>query len=290
MYTAKREGKARFAVYQAEMHTAAVDRLEMEADLRRGLLRRELVVLYQPVVAMATGDIVGVEALVRWKHPDRGMLSPSAFIPLAEETGLVRELGRQVMVEACRQTHEWQTQFPTSTLRSVSVNVSPRQLHHEDLMEHVGQALALSGLPAESLVLEITETAMMNDTEATIRKLRALKSVGIRLAVDDFGTGYSSLSYLQRFPVDILKIDQAFVAAITSATTDSSLVRAIVSLAQTLHLQAVAEGVESEAQVEALNALGCQLAQGYYFARPLTADALGDLLAQSQASEPLACR
>jgi diguanylate cyclase (GGDEF)-like protein len=278
MYTAKRQGKARFAVYQAEMHTAAVDRLEMESDLRRGLSRGELRVDYQPIVTLATGEIVGVEALVRWEHPERGLLPPAAFIPLAEETGLIRELGRQVLVEACSQTRRWQLEHPDSGLRSVSVNVSPRQLHHEDLMRHVGEALSVSGLPADSLVLEITETAMMNDTEATIRKLRALKSVGIRLAVDDFGTGYSSLSYLQRFPVDILKIDQAFVAAITSEVTDSSLARAIVSLAQTLHLSAVAEGVENMTQVDVLTGLGCQLAQGFHFARPMSADQVSALL------------
>jgi diguanylate cyclase (GGDEF)-like protein len=290
MYTAKRQGKARFAVYQAAMHTAAVDRLEIEADLRRGLARHELVVEYQPIVSLASSAVVGVEALVRWQHPERGLLPPSAFIPLAEETGLVREVGRQVLLEATSQTRRWQLAFPHSALRSVSVNVSTRQLHHDDLMEHVGQALAQSGLPADSLVLEITETAMMNDTEATIRKLRALKSVGIRLAVDDFGTGYSSLSYLQRFPVDILKIDQAFVAAITSSLTDSSLARAIVSLAHTLNLEAVAEGVENETQVDALSRLGCQLAQGFYFARPLSAHAMTGLLAGSRLGQPLVYR
>jgi len=279
MYTAKRRGKSRFEIYRAEMHAAALDRLEIEAALRRGLDRSELRLHYQPVVALATGRIVGVEALVRWQHPERGLLQPEAFIPLAEETGLIGELGRQVLATACAQVRRWQIEHSDYPRLGVSVNVSPRQLHTDELLEDVGGALRQSGLSSADLILEITETAMMHDTEMTIQRLRALQATGVRLAVDDFGTGYSSLSYLQRFPVEILKIDRAFVAAIDVDAHEISLAPAILSLARTLHLRAVAEGVETSVQADALATLGCELAQGYYFSEPVDAAALGELLA-----------
>jgi diguanylate cyclase (GGDEF)-like protein/PAS domain S-box-containing protein len=282
MYTAKRQGKGSYAIFQPEMHAAAVERLEIEAHLREALDRGELTLQYQPMVALDTGRMSGVEALVRWRHPQRGLLSPAVFIPVAEETGLIRELGRQVLLEACTQVRRWQVDHPELEPLTVSVNISPRQLQADGLMEHITEALAASGLAPSNLVLEITEGAMMHDTEATIAKLHVLKALGVRLAVDDFGTGYSSLSYLQRFPVDILKIDRAFVSAIDPAvepaTSKASLVRAIVSLAQTLGLQTVAEGVETEAQAETLADLGCALAQGYHFARPMDPDDLAETL------------
>jgi diguanylate cyclase (GGDEF)-like protein/PAS domain S-box-containing protein len=278
MYTAKRHGKDRFEIFEPAMHVVAVERLEIEADLRRALERGELTLQYQPIVALDTGRISGVEALVRWWHPKRGLLSPDLFIPVAEETGLIRELGRQVLAEACTQARRWQVEYPSDPPLTVSVNLSPRQLQCERLISHVTDALEMSGLPASSLVLEITEGAMMHDTDATIRKLEALKALGVRLAVDDFGTGYSSLSYLQRFPIDILKVDQAFVAAIDSDDDKAALVRAIVSLAKAMQLQAVAEGIETRTQADMLTRLGCDLAQGYYFARPMDGEALEDLL------------
>ena len=278
MYTAKRCGKDRYEIFEPAMHVAAVERLEIEADLRRALDRGELRLQYQPIVALDTGKISGVEALVRWPHPQRGLLPPSTFIPIAEETGLIRELGRQVLAGACTQARHWQVQHPNHPPLTVSVNVSARQLQADGLIAHVTDALEMSGLPASTLVLEITEGAMMHDTDATIRKLQALKALGVRLAVDDFGTGYSSLSYLQRFPIDILKIDRAFVAAIESDDDKSSLVRAIVSLAKTLQLQAVAEGIETRAQTEILTGLGCDLAQGYYLAHPMDPEALENIL------------
>jgi len=278
MYTAKRCGKDRYEIFEPAMHVAAVERLEIEADLRRALDRGELRLQYQPIVALDTGKISGVEALVRWPHPQRGLLPPSTFIPIAEETGLIRELGRQVLAVACTQARRWQVRHPYDPPLTVSVNLSPRQLHADGLISHVTDALEMSGLPASTLVLEITEGAMMHDTDATIRKLQALKALGVRLAVDDFGTGYSSLSYLQRFPIDILKIDRAFVAAIESDDDKSSLVRAIVSLAKTLQLQAVAEGIETRAQTEILTGLGCDLAQGYYLAHPMDPEALENIL------------
>jgi diguanylate cyclase (GGDEF)-like protein/PAS domain S-box-containing protein len=287
MYTAKRQGKRRFEIFEAEMHAAAVERLEMESDLRRGLAEGQLMLQYQPIVTLGTGEVVGVEALVRWRHPERGILPPLTFIPLAEETGLILELGRQVLAEACAQTQQWQRRFPSAAALTISVNVSPRQLQHDVLVDHVREALERSGLPARSLVLEITETAMMHETDATIDKLLALKALGVRLAVDDFGTGYSSLSYLQRFPVDILKIDRSFVAAMEEEAENSSLAPAIVSLAHTLRLDAVAEGVETIGQADALAGLGCDLAQGFYFSRPVDANEVTKLLQPAALSAEL---
>jgi diguanylate cyclase (GGDEF)-like protein/PAS domain S-box-containing protein len=290
MYTAKRQGKGGYAIFQPEMYTAAVERLEIEADLREALDQSELTLQYQPIVALDTGEMSGVEALVRWRHPQRGVLSPAVFIPVAEETGLIRELGRQVLLEACTQVRRWQVEHPELEPLTVSVNISPRQLQVDGLVEHITEALTESGLPPSNLVLEITEGAMMHDTEGTIAKLHVLKALGVRLAVDDFGTGYSSLSYLQRFPVDIIKIDQSFVSAIEPAvepaSSKASLVRAIVSLAQTLGLQAVAEGVETKAQAEILAELGCDLAQGYHFARPMDRHDLAEALGRQSARTP----
>jgi diguanylate cyclase (GGDEF)-like protein/PAS domain S-box-containing protein len=278
MYTAKRCGKDRYEIFEPAMHTAVVERLEIEADLRRALGRGELTLQYQPIVALDTDKISGVEALARWRHPERGLVPPSTFIRIAEETGLIHELGRQVLAAACTQARSWQVEHPSDPPLTVSVNLSPRQLQADGLISHVTAALEISGLPASTLVLEITEGAMMHDTDATIRKLQALKALGVRLAVDDFGTGYSSLSYLQRFPIDILKIDRAFVAAIESDDDKSSLVRAIVSLAKTMQLQAVAEGIETRTQADILTRLGCDLGQGYYLGHPMDPEALEDIL------------
>ncbi len=279
MYTAKRHGKCRYEIYQTDMHAAAVDRLEMEVALRHGLERGELCLQYQPVVALNSHEITGVEALVRWNHPHRGLLPPSVFVPFAEETGLIGELGRQVLLGACTKVQEWHTRHAGHSALAVHVNVSPRQLHDDALIEHVEDALRISGLAPDRLVLEITETVMVNDTETTIRRLQAVKATGVRLAIDDFGTGYSSLSYLQQFPIDILKMDRAFVDSI-SATGTVSLAPAILSLARTLKLDAVAEGVETSVQAEVLAALGCELAQGYFFCPPTDPASMDRLLAE----------
>jgi diguanylate cyclase (GGDEF)-like protein/PAS domain S-box-containing protein len=286
MYSAKRRGKGRYEIYESEMHAAVVDRVALEADLRRGLARGELVVYYQPVISLATGRTSGVEALVRWQHPERGLLMPDAFISVAEETGLIRELGRQVLMTACADTRRWQRAHPDRWPMSVSVNVSPKQLQDDWLLGQVSQALDRAGLSAASLVLEITETALMEDTEATIGRLHALKALGLRLAVDDFGTGYSSLGRLEHFPIDILKIDRAFISAIDRTDAERApLAQAILALAQALQLDAVAEGVETQAQADALKAFGCRHAQGYFFARPMTADAIDAFV---ERSEPVA--
>jgi EAL domain-containing protein (putative c-di-GMP-specific phosphodiesterase class I) len=277
MYTAKRQGKDRYAIYQSDMHIAALGRLDLEADLRRGLAKGDLTVYYQPIVTMATGAIVGTEALVRWEHPVRGFLSPDSFIPIAEETGLVVELGRQVLLAACTQTRAWQREHGNDGLY-VSVNLSARQLQDPDLVEDVRRCLRESGLAARSLVLEITETAMMQDTDRAIAALTELKALGLQLAVDDFGTGYSSLSYLQRFPVDLLKIDRSFVSDIDATEAEASFAHTILTLAGTLHLTAVAEGVETALQANVLQRMGCELAQGYHYARPMPAPKLRTLL------------
>ena len=256
------------------MHAAVVGRLELEADLRRGWPAASSSSTTSPSSPWRRAP-PGVEALVRWQHPERGLLMPDEFIPVAEETGLIRELGRQVLVAACAETRRWQLDNPDLPPLSVSVNVSPKQLQDDRLIGQVTDALEHSGLPAACLILEITETAMMQDNDATVARFDALKALGLRLAVDDFGTGYSSLGRLERFPIDILKIDRAFIAAMDRTDSDrASLAQAILALAQALHLDAVAEGVETQAQADALVAFGCERAQGYLFARPMAADAI----------------
>jgi EAL domain-containing protein (putative c-di-GMP-specific phosphodiesterase class I) len=221
---------------------------------------------------LASGRIVGVEALLRWNHFKRGLVTPNEFIPLAEESGLIIPLGRWALHEACRQG----ALFASPAL-SISVNLSGRQLQHAGLTDDVVDALRRSGLPPDRLVLEITESVIMQDTEATLHRLQELKQLGIRLAIDDFGTGYSSLGYLQRFPIDILKLDKTFVDGVARGGTDAALARAIIALGDTLHLRTVAEGVEHAQQRDELLALGCELAQGYLFARPLDAHAIAVL-------------
>ncbi len=269
MYRAKARGKGQYAVFDPRMHADTVARMELEADLRQALERGEFRVRYQPVVALPTGRIREVEALVRWQHPTRGMISPADFIPIAEETGLIVPIGRWVLQEACRQAASWQAACPRDPPLILGVNLSPRQLQMPDLAAEVSQILRESGLPAGCLKLEITEGVLMQDMEATIAVLWQLKSLGSQLAVDDFGTGYSSLAYLKRLPLDVLKIDRSFVTGIGRQPEDQAIVRAIISLAKTLGLSLTAEGVETAEQAAALNAWGCECGQGYHFARPL---------------------
>jgi diguanylate cyclase (GGDEF)-like protein len=278
MYTAKRMGKGRFEVFQPEMHTLAVERLEVEADLRRACERGELILHYQPIVTLQGEAIVGTEALVRWVHPRRGLLLPSAFIEIAEDCGLIDEIGGWVLETACMQARQWEADASVPAGLSLSVNLSPRQLRDPQLVDHVATALEQSGLHAENLTLEITEGAMMHDTDLALRQLHGLKALGVKLAIDDFGTGYSSLSYLQRFPIDELKIDRSFVSGVDRGPEESALARAIVRLSQTLRLVAVAEGVETAEQCDLLRTLGCELGQGYLFGRPEPAVAITERL------------
>jgi len=277
MYLAKRDGKSCVRRFEPALHHAALDRLELEADLRRALQRDELVVHYQPTVELANGAISGFEALVRWQHPHRGLLGPVEFIPLAEETGLIIEIGRWVLDRACRQARQWQRTHATDAL-TMSVNLSARQLRDPHLLADVADTLRDSGLPPHCLVLEITESVLMDNTEAAIQGLHQLKALGIRLAIDDFGTGYSSLNYLRALPVDIVKIDKVFIDGVASDKEARGLIKAILSMADTLDLQTVAEGVESRDQVNRLQQLGSALVQGFYYARPLTPEAAEALM------------
>jgi diguanylate cyclase (GGDEF)-like protein/PAS domain S-box-containing protein len=269
MYMAKREGKGHYRVFEPEMHAGVLERLELKGDLQRAIDNGEMELYYQPLVALESGRIGGLEALVRWNHPTRGLVPPSHFIGLAEETGLIVPLGRWVLIEACRQAKELQERFPSDPQMTVSVNLSVRQLQQPGLVEHVQGALQASGLDPGCLTLEITESVLMSDAEVTIVKLTELKAIGVRLAVDDFGTGYSSLSYLSQFPVDVLKIDRAFVHPVNEGAEESALAAAIVKLGEALHLQTVAEGIEHSEQMDRLVQLGCDTGQGFYFARPM---------------------
>jgi len=269
LYRAKARGRGRYAVFDATMNARALERLELEADLRRALRRGEFEVYYQPKVDLATGRLAGLEALVRWRHPVRGVVGPGTFIPLAEETGLIQPLGQWVLEEACRQARRWGEAAGGGPAVVVSVNLSARQFAQPALVEDVARALEAGGADPRQVQLEITEGVAMGNAEATVEILRRLKGLGVGLAIDDFGTGYSSLAYLKRFPVDALKIDRAFVTGLRRETADSSIVGAVVGLGRALRLAVVAEGVETAEEAAQLCELGCALGQGYHFARPL---------------------
>jgi diguanylate cyclase (GGDEF)-like protein/PAS domain S-box-containing protein len=280
MYLAKERGRARYEVYDETMRATLVERLDIESALRRAITRHELRVAYQPTVDLVTGSIVGVEALLRWDHPERGLLVPHDFIDVAEETGLIVPIGSWVIEQACRQAQRWQAGHPEAQLL-VSVNLSGRQLDDPTLVDTVRDVIERTGVDPNLLGLEITESVVMRDPQASTVTLQALKDLGVRLAVDDFGTGYSSLAYLRRFPVDLLKVDRAFVDGLdpdTGDAEDRAIVAAVVSLAHTLGMEAIAEGVETAEQLAELRALGCDMAQGYFIAKPLPAPALDDLL------------
>jgi predicted signal transduction protein with EAL and GGDEF domain len=276
MYRAKARGKARFEVFEPAMGDGARERAELVADLRRALEQGGLRLAYQPVVELATGRVAAVEALARWEHPTLGAVPPDAFVPLAEETGLIAPLGRWALGEACRQARAWQEAVASPP--AVAVNLSPRQFQQPGLVEDVAEALRASGLPPRLLALELTEGAMVADADEAVALLRQLKGLGVGLAIDDFGTGYSSLAYLQRLPVDRLKVDRRFVAGLGRDAGDAAIVEAVVGLARTLGLGVVAEGVETAEQAARLRELGCGLGQGFYFGRPQSAEALGALL------------
>jgi EAL domain-containing protein (putative c-di-GMP-specific phosphodiesterase class I) len=274
MYGAKERGRSRIELFDAEMRRRMIDRLDLERSLRTAIADASgLRLHYQPIVAFDSWEVNAAEALLRWEHPDRGSISPADFIPIAEESGLILPLGRFVLTEACRQLAEWRALPGRSGLR-VTVNLSARQFADPDLIEVVAEALARACLPADALWLEITESVLMEEVEATADTLYALKRLGVHLAVDDFGTGYSSLSYLKRFPVDALKIDRSFIDGLGTDPDDGAIVLAIVRLAQALRLAVVAEGVENHEQLSALQRLGCDSVQGFLLARPAAADAL----------------
>ena len=266
------------------MRTTLIERLTLEDDLRRAVERGEFVLHYQPTFALADGRLEGVEALVRWAHPTGGLIAPMEFIPVAEEIGLIGAIGAFVLNEACHQMRGWQRDHPSLGSLTLSVNVSVRQLQDPALPDIVASALAQSRLDPSALVLELTESVLADDSERTLGGLARLKALGVRLAIDDFGTGYSSLSYLRRFPIDVIKIDRSFVDGLPAGPDALALVQAIVRLGQTLFLQTVAEGIEGAEQLAELQAVGCDIGQGYYLARPMTTTALGELLDTAHAS------
>jgi PAS domain S-box/diguanylate cyclase (GGDEF) domain len=267
MYRAKSLGKARHEVFDKAMHARAVALLQLETDLRRAIERQEFKLYYQPTVSLKTGRILGFEALIRWQHPERGLVLPAEFIPHAEETGLIVPIGKWVLREACTQMRSWQERIGKTL--TMSVNVSPKQLMHIDLVEMIQQILAETELKPQNLILEVTETAIIENPESATRTLLQLKELNVHLHIDDFGTGYSSLSYLHRFPMDSLKIDRSFIGRMGSDEENLEIVRTIISLAHNIGMEVIAEGVETTEEVAQLRALQCEAGQGYYFSKPV---------------------
>jgi diguanylate cyclase (GGDEF)-like protein len=276
MHAAKQRGKARHELFEVGMRGPARERLELEADLRRAIGGAELVPFFQPVVDVETGAIVGVEALVRWRHPERGLIGPNDFLPIAEETGQIVPLGRQVLRAACVQAQRWRDELGVEL--TLAVNLSVAELDQPDLIEAVEAALAAAGAEPGGLCVEITEHALMTGASHCLENLAALDALGVELALDDFGTGYSSLAYLRRLPIDILKIDRAFMTGVALEPADAAIIEAIIGLARALGLRTVAEGIETDGQWAELKRLGCDSAQGYLFSRPLPAAELPALL------------
>jgi EAL domain-containing protein (putative c-di-GMP-specific phosphodiesterase class I) len=257
----------------------ALERLEIESDLRQALARQELQLVYQPILTLDDGRIGEVEALLRWQHPRRGTISPNTFIPVAEATGLIVSIGQWALEAACRQVRAWQDEYPTAPPLVMSVNLSGRQFQHPGLVADVARTLAETGLDPRCLKLEVTESVLMCDVETAVATCAALKELGVQLAIDDFGTGYSSLGQLKRLPFDTLKIDRSFVDGLGRDDQDMAIVRSVVMLAKTLSLSVTAEGIETQVQEDHLRSLGCERGQGYLFARPQPAEAIASLLA-----------
>jgi diguanylate cyclase (GGDEF)-like protein len=283
MYRAKDNGKARHELFHSTMHTRAVALLKLENDLRRAIEREEFCVHYQPIISLETEALVGFEALARWNHPERGLVPPDEFIPLAEETGLITEIGAWVLREACMQLRKWQQALGRESL-TMSVNLSGKQLTQTDLIQQIQNTLEQTGLNPTWLRLEITESVVMENAELATNTLLQLRKLGVHLSIDDFGTGYSSLSYLHRFPVNTLKIDRSFIGRMAKGDENSEIVRTICTLANNLGMEVVAEGVETREQLELLRSLKCEYGQGYYFSRPVNAEAATTLVLEDPSS------
>lgn len=289
MYRAKSIGKGRCEVFDHAMHAGAIKRLQLETDLRKALELNQFRVYYQPIVSLRNGRIVGFEALSRWQRPE-GLVMPGEFIAVADETGIILPINRQLLHDACRQLRSWQALFPSDPPLTLNVNITPKQFAQPELASEIRKTLLETGLDPSCVNLEITETIAMADVEKSAVVLSELKALGVRLDIDDFGTGYSSLSRLQRFPVDTLKIDRAFVSRIDTDSATHEIVRIIVMLAHGLRLKVVAEGVETQAQVDLLKDIGCELAQGYFYSKPAAAEAIEQLLSNNHAASVSAGR
>ncbi|MGC1684159.1 MAG: EAL domain-containing protein [Candidatus Acidiferrales bacterium] len=284
MSRAKVLGKARYEMCDPAMHETARGRFRLETDLRRATERKEFLVHYQPIVSLSESRIVGFEALVRWQRPEFGLVMPAGFISVAEDTGLILWIGNWVLLEACRQMHAWNREFPSTPRFSIAVNISAKQFAQPDLVAHVAQILRETGLAPESLKLELTESVTMRDEERTTRILSELRDLGVRLCIDDFGTGYSSLSYLRRFALDIVKIDRSFISEMLTNSESREIVKTILNLGNNLGMDVVAEGVETPEQTSLLKSLGCHFAQGYFFSRPLDSPGVAQTLVKSEAN------
>jgi diguanylate cyclase (GGDEF)-like protein/PAS domain S-box-containing protein len=280
MYRAKERGRARYEVFDAEMRERAITRLQVESDLRHALGRSELRLAYQPIVSLATGEPVGVEALLRWEHPQRGLVPPHEFISVAEENGLIEPIGDWVLESACRQAAAWHRQRPDAAPLGISVNISGKQLVGQRLPQVVSRVLLESKLDPACLHLEITESVMVGDAETLTETLQALKRIGVRLVLDDFGTGYSSFGYLTRLPLDTLKVDRSYIDGLGSDARDTAITQAIIAMSTALSLEVIGEGVETEVHAAELRRLGCKLAQGFYFARPVPAEAITTMVGE----------
>ena len=281
MYSAKEQGRARYEIFNSALHERAITRLQLETDMRRGIEREEFVVYYQPISCLKTGKLAGFEALARWKHPTKGIVSPGEFIPVAEETGAIIPLGTWILKQACQQMQLWHEKYPQTSSLQISVNLSGKQLREQSLLEKIDSILQETALPGKYLKLEITESSLIENIEVATQTLLDIKSRDIKLSMDDFGTGYSSLSYLHRFPVDILKIDRSFVQDIQINKGNYAIVKAIVTLAHVLNMEVIAEGIEDTYQLDQLKLLNCEYGQGYYFAKPLNKQQAEELIANS---------
>lgn len=278
MYRAKQSGRNRYQFYRTEMNKRNRELLHMESQLRLALERNEFVVYYQPKIGLHTGKVTGAEALLRWHHPQMGVISPADFIPLAEDTGLIVSIGEWVLRSVCAQNLEWNRMLPAPV--RVAVNLSARQFMEPDLLEQLDRALKDSGIKSEEVELEITESVAMSSVEESIATMGAMRMRGLNLSIDDFGTGYSSLSYLKRFPIDCLKIDKSFVSNIETDINDAAIVSSIVALAKAMDLRVVAEGIENTNQLKYLQQIGCDEAQGFLLARPMPAENFAEFVTQ----------
>jgi diguanylate cyclase (GGDEF)-like protein len=284
LYRAKERGRGGYEIFDEVMRSRVIEHMQIENDLRRAIQRGELELYYQPVIRLHSGAVVSMEALLRWNHPERGMVGPLSFIPVAEESRLIIPIGRWVIEQACRQVAAWQQLKPDQAPMSVAVNISARQLADPELISHIEGSVRANRIDPSTLWLELTETAVLEDTDFVERSLRQLKGLGLRLVLDDFGVGFSSLGYLKRLPLSLIKLDRSFVENVPENAHDAAIVRAVCQMAGTIGIGVVAEGVETEEQVRAARDLGCGYAQGFHFARPMPADEVEDLLEREPSS------